>query len=94
MDERALTHPPTLTLHSLTCPPAHPLAHPSATLRVGTIVHTQTHPDADSSRKASLSTAIFHTWNATIGVGILAMPRAFALVGWATGSAMLVVFGL
>jgi hypothetical protein len=56
--------------------------------------HPQAHPDGDSSRKSSLSTAIFHTWNATIGVGILAMPRAFALVGWATGSVMLVVFGL
>lgn len=54
----------------------------------------QSHPDADSTRQSSLLTAIFHTWNATIGVGILAMPRAFALVGWAPGSVMLFVFGM
>eukprot|EP00038_Savillea_parva_P010771 m.192665 g.192665 ORF g.192665 m.192665 type:complete len:512 (-) comp18715_c0_seq1:58-1593(-) len=66
----------------------------SETIDVSGGAYPKIHPDGDPNRKASLWTAIFHTWNATIGVGILALPRAFALVGWATGSASLLAFSL
>eukprot|EP00035_Acanthoeca_spectabilis_P035908 m.36780 g.36780 ORF g.36780 m.36780 type:complete len:499 (+) comp7613_c0_seq1:184-1680(+) len=52
------------------------------------------HPDGDPLRKASLWTAIFHSWNATIGVGLLALPRAFAGVGWVTATIALVIFSV
>lgn len=35
---------------------------------------------------------MFTSWNVTIGVGILALPRAFAQVGWVTGTLGLLAF--
>mmetsp|Transcript_3255 Transcript_3255/g.7974 ORF Transcript_3255/g.7974 Transcript_3255/m.7974 type:complete len:510 (-) Transcript_3255:165-1694(-) len=52
------------------------------------------HPDGDPNRQSTLWTAIFHSWNATIGVGLLALPRSFASVGWATAAGALLVFSL
>eukprot|EP00041_Stephanoeca_diplocostata_P012071 m.201183 g.201183 ORF g.201183 m.201183 type:complete len:602 (-) comp18797_c0_seq3:111-1916(-) len=43
-------------------------------------------------RQAGLWTAVLTSWNVTIGVGILALPRAFAQVGWVTGTLGLVAF--
>ena len=40
--------------------------------------------------QSSMWSSIFTSWNVTIGLGILALPRAFSRVGFVTGSIMMV----